>query len=381
MSINYLKKTDGSSMVMLMKKWYLSSEGHLDFTYGYPERINPSWIKKLQTSVPEEVFLNEDSATTFIRKIETYFLNLFQAPNISITPTAGFAIAFMSDALVRNRHDEIILQDVSFECYPKIIESYKGTAVVAARGANFSLSPESIKAAYTKNTKALLVVNPDNPLGLIYSQKEMKELVDFCINKNITLVVDYAFFQISPFGKKIPLITTFNECDQLSYILIGDTGKILGLKGSKFGFLLYSENWKEIIDEILSNYLFQYDQYNLYLISTILTDNRFNQYLKYLNSTVAENYLFIKNNLHPTLKVLPFDGAVFCLIDLEATGLTDIALTHSLRTRGIGVIPVTYFYQDSRDSPEKFIRVALTRPLTEIKKFTEVINHLVTLGH
>lgn len=366
--------SEGSSMVQVMKELYLDPRPHLDFSYGYPESLNPDWIRRLQSHLPEEVFQGETSGIQFIRKIEEYFSNLFHTSDITITSTAGYAIAFMCDAVIRNPNDEIILQDVSFEPYPKLIESYKGKPVVVPRDANFALNVKNIKNAITDRTKAIIIVNPDNPVGLIYNEDDLNALVALCIENNLTLVVDYTFFQISPFGDPVPLVTTFPESKQLSYILIGDTGKILGLKGSKFGALLYSGNWKELISDVLSNYFFQYDHYTLYLISTILADRRFNDYLHSLNAAIAENYLYIKQHLHPNLRLLPLQATVFCLIDIEAAGLTDDSLSRSLLDKGIGVIPISDFYYDQKDSPRNIVRVSLSRPLPEIRKFVEVIN-------
>lgn len=374
------RKFEGSAMVMTMKELYLSSQKYLDFTYGYPERINPSWVKELQTSVPAEVFSHADSAQRFIGQIEGYFAKLLHVPGVSLTSTAGYAIGFVADALVRNARDEVILQDVSFEPYPKIIESYKGKAVIVPRGANFSLDVKKIKAAYSKHTKAVIIVNPDNPVSLVYSEKDMREIVAFCIDKHITLVVDYTFVQVSPFGKEIPLITTFPESRQLSYILIGDTGKVIGLNGSKFGVLAYSEDWRDPLEGICSNYFFLHEQYSLYLVATILTDKRFPAYLRKLNARLAENYMFVKDNLHPQLKLLPMDAGVFCLINIEETGLTDLSFTQLLKAKGIGVVPITYFYYDSKNSPGNIIRVSLARPHREIHELVAAINNLVAPG-
>lgn len=367
----------GSLMTEEQTELYLSPTKHLDFTYGYPERINPAWIKKLQANVPKKIFQDEAIAPVYINQIETYFKHLFRTDRVSLATTASFAIAFMCDAVIRNPGDEIIVQDVSFEPYPRIIESYKGKPVVVDRQPDFLMSLKNIKEAYTNKTKAVIIVNPDNPLGLIYDENDMRQLAEFCIEKNITLVVDYTFIQISQPGKKVPLITTFPESKQLSYILIGDTGKILGLKGAKFGALLYSPEYAELIKNVVSYYFFQYNQYNLYLVSSILEDKRFTAYLQHLNSVLAENYAYIGRHLHTSLKLCRFDATVFCLINIEATGFTDIALTRSLISKGIGVIPLSDFYYGGKTSSGNYIRLSLSRPLNEIKKFVEVLNGFV----
>ncbi|HSW77281.1 MAG TPA: pyridoxal phosphate-dependent aminotransferase [Candidatus Chromulinivoraceae bacterium] len=365
----------GSAMVKIMHKLHESSEDYLNFTYGYPEGANPSWVRKLQTHVPEAVFDDERSAQVFTLKIEDYFLNLFQADHISLTPSAGYAFCFLCDALIQESGDEIVFQDVSFEPYPKIVTVYKGKPVIAARRSDLSLSIDNIIKACTSRTKAIVLVMPDNPLGMTYNERDLRQLMTFCVDKAITLVVDYTFFQISP--SAVPLITTYKEIDGLSYTLIGDTGKILGLKGSKFGALVYSDHWVAVFPGVISNYQFQHNQYDLYLISTILTDKRFDFYLRSLNALVVDNYNHIKAQLHPMLHLQPMEAAVFCVIDIADTGYADISLAQKLLAQYVGVIPLSYFYHDSLTAPTTSIRVSLARPPEEIKEFVRIINDII----
>lgn len=360
-------------MVELSNKLYRNPAGYLDFTYGYPERINPLWIKKLQTSVPESVFENNNRTRTFIESISNYFKNTLHVTTIDLAPSAGYAFCFACDALIQKAGDEIILQDVSFEPYPKVVEAYKGKAVVVDRNPNASISIQNIKNAYTKRTRAIVLVNPDNPLGLIYSEEELKELASFCVEKNITFVIDYTFFQVSPYSKQIPLVTALKESDALSYMLIGDTGKILGLNGSKFGVLAYSDNWAQQIPQVISNYQFQHNQYNLYLIATVLTDKRFSKYLKDLNSLIGTNYSYIKSNLHPPLIVHPTDATVFCRIDVTSTGKSDVVFAHQLLDEHIGVTPMSYFHQHDRKARSHEIRISLARPTEEITQLVQLL--------
>ncbi len=54
---------------------------------------------------------------------------------------------------------------------------------------------ESKRTVPTSPVRALLVMNPNNPLGCIYTPQTIRELVAFCIRRGMHCVVDeiYAF--------------------------------------------------------------------------------------------------------------------------------------------------------------------------------------------
>ena len=52
---------------------------------------------------------------------------------------------------------------------------------------------EEIDQSLLKNTKLIILNNPNNPGGFAYEKKFVKELYNICIKKNIWLLVDEAY--------------------------------------------------------------------------------------------------------------------------------------------------------------------------------------------
>jgi aspartate/methionine/tyrosine aminotransferase len=208
----------------------------------------------------------------------------------------------------------------------------------------------------------------------VYSRDALEQIIIFCKQRNITLVVDYCLAEVSPFGAEVPIVSRLASSKGLSYILIGDTGKILGLNGSKFGAISYSDNWRTPLGVAEASYFFQYNQYDLYLLSTILADSRFRAYLESVNTQIAENYKYLQQALDRPFHVPRMEGGCFCLIDIGELGLADVAYTKLLMDDyAVHVIPMSYFYA-GHQAPAAKIRISLARSMADVSRLAEALN-------
>ncbi|MEZ5164147.1 MAG: aminotransferase class I/II-fold pyridoxal phosphate-dependent enzyme [Fimbriimonadaceae bacterium] len=59
---------------------------------------------------------------------------------------------------------------------------------------NFALPPISrFEKVVTDRTKAILICNPNNPTGTIYSEEQLESLRELALSKNITLIADEVY--------------------------------------------------------------------------------------------------------------------------------------------------------------------------------------------
>ena len=52
------------------------------------------------------------------------------------------------------------------------------------------LSKEDLENAYTEKTKALILVSPSNPTGMIASKENLQAIADFAVEKDILVISD-----------------------------------------------------------------------------------------------------------------------------------------------------------------------------------------------
>jgi threonine-phosphate decarboxylase len=112
----------------------------------------------------------------------------------------GF-IPLLESALRSRKVERCLLPVPSFNEYRKILEN---TNVVVN---SYRLSPDQgfkydsemiIEMLLNHSCDAILLANPQNPSGVLYSAPKMKHLIEMAAGRNITILLDEAFIDYSP---------------------------------------------------------------------------------------------------------------------------------------------------------------------------------------
>jgi len=100
--------------------------------------------------------------------------------------------------------DEVVVPEPSFVSYCPGVIFAGGTPVPIVTGAenNFMLTPETLKAAITPKTKALIMPYPNNPTGGIIDRESLQKLRDVIIENDLVVISDeiYSELTYSPEG-------------------------------------------------------------------------------------------------------------------------------------------------------------------------------------
>jgi aminotransferase len=96
--------------------------------------------------------------------------------------SGGSQAIFRAFASILDPGDEIVLQDPAYQGYSRPA-AYFGASIKNApmskdEKGTFRPDMENIRAAITDKTKALVICNPDNPCGAVYTQKELKQIAE-----------------------------------------------------------------------------------------------------------------------------------------------------------------------------------------------------------
>lgn len=364
-----------SKLTDLEKRLYLNPDKYLNLAEGYPRDLSPDWIEEKRRNLTAE--FNHERPRELIEQVKDYFTDLMESKNIILTPSATQSLVLATDAVVETPGDEIITLDPGYDAYPNLARSM-GANLVSVKRDGRSISTENIEQKISDRTVAVAVTNPENPLGIIYGKEEVRELAELCVEQDIVLLMDSAHMQVAPFDKQVPRLAELNNLDGLSFLQIGDTGKILGLEGSKLGCISYSENLEKELENRKNNYFFQLNKYDLKLISEIVQDERFEDFKQNYLQRIRENYSYLKQNLDEQLAVAEFDGSTACLIDLSQTAHRDTEFVEKLmEDYNLGLVPASYFYELENPGKHDYVRIALARPGEYIKEAVEKINQLV----
>jgi len=154
---------------------------------------------------------------SYRKKLVEYYLGVgIEITKDQIIVTAGgsegIVFAMMS---CLDQGDEIIIPEPFYANYNgfAIMAGVKIVPVISGIENGFALPPISeFEKLISPKTKAILICNPNNPTGYLYSKEEMEALEEICLRKNLFLFSDEAYREFSYSGeyhsamhlKKIP---------------------------------------------------------------------------------------------------------------------------------------------------------------------------------
>ncbi|MDG2396185.1 MAG: pyridoxal phosphate-dependent aminotransferase [Flavobacteriaceae bacterium] len=170
------------------------------------------------------------------------------SPNdILITTGASEALTFTLNCIC-DAGDEIIIPEPFYANYNGFASAanVKVIPIVSLFENNFTLpSKKLIVSKITKKTKAILICNPNNPTGHLYSRKELEILGEIAIKNDIFIIVDEVYREFLHEDKYTHhSILKFNFLSQNS-IMIDSVSKRYSLCGARIGCLI-SKNKKLI---------------------------------------------------------------------------------------------------------------------------------------
>ncbi len=111
------------------------------------------------------------------------------------------------------------------------------------------LNPDRLEKAVTKKTKVILICNPCNPTGKVYSKEELKEVARIAAKYNIYIVTDEMYEDFVYDGKEHISIGSFPEVKDLTISIFGFS-KSYSMTGWRVGYMIGSERLVQEIFKI-----------------------------------------------------------------------------------------------------------------------------------
>jgi aspartate/methionine/tyrosine aminotransferase len=135
--------------------------------------------------------------------------------NVMITQGISEAISFLMGAIV-NPGDEVLLPGPSYSPYMTYVKFFDGKPVtyrtIEDRGWTPDLS--DLESKVTSRTRLIVIINPNNPTGSVYSRNELSRILEIAASHHIPvaadeiydrIVYDGGFTSVASIAKEIPL--------------------------------------------------------------------------------------------------------------------------------------------------------------------------------
>ena len=171
------------------------------------------------------------------------------ADQVYMTTGATAALA-ISIAAITNPGDNVIVPSPFFPEYRTLIESVGCTLIpVPMTVPDFQLDIEAIGAAITEATSAVIVNSPNNPVGCVYAEENIKALAALLEEKQkefghpIYIISDEPYREIT-YGIEVPFTANYYTNTIVCY----SWAKSLSLPGERIGYIYVSDNIENAAD-------------------------------------------------------------------------------------------------------------------------------------
>jgi len=96
---------------------------------------------------------------------------------------------------------------------------------------------DAVEAAIGPRTKALMICNPNNPTGTLYSKSELEALAEICLRHDLFLIADEVYREFVYDGREHFSILGLNGLEQHA-VVVESTSKIYSACGARIGALI-----------------------------------------------------------------------------------------------------------------------------------------------
>lgn len=152
-----------------------------------------------------------------------------------------------------NPGDEVILPAPFWVSYCELIKMVGGEPVIVHAGeeSGFKMTAAQLEAAITPKTKALILNNPSNPTGMMYTEAELRAIADVCMKHDLYVIADEIYYSLVYDGAKFTSFASLGEDVKEHTILINGVSKSYAMTGWRIGFAAANEH----LAKVMSNYL------------------------------------------------------------------------------------------------------------------------------
>ncbi|MFD2823053.1 pyridoxal phosphate-dependent aminotransferase [Lacinutrix iliipiscaria] len=265
-------------------------------------------------------YTRSEGSEEYRRKIANYYkkhhINL--SHNDIIVTTGGSEALLFAFGSIMDTDDEIIIPEPFYANYNgfSTASGVKVVPVISKIEDNFALPPiEEFEKLITPRTKAILICNPGNPTGYLYSKEEIKKLAHIVKKHNLFLIADEVYREFAYDGNTHYSVMQEEGLEEHA-IMIDSVSKRYSMCGARIGCIV-SKN-KALIQTALK---FAQARLSPPTLAQIASEAALETPQSYFDA-VIEEYVERRNTLISELqkiegvKVANPKGAFYCIAEL-----------------------------------------------------------------
>ena len=198
----------------------------------------------------------------------------------------------------------------------------------------FSIDYEDLeRRAVDPKTTLMLLCNPHNPSGRVWTREELRRIGDICIKNNVVVVADEIHCElVHPGFTYTPFASVSEEFQKHSVTCVAPS-KAFNIAGLQIAnIIVENDKWRQRIDKAINiNEVCDVNPFGV--IATIAAYNEGEEWLNQLLQYIHGNYLFFKDYCEehlPQLPVAPLEGTYLAWMDCRSLGISSEELEEEL---------------------------------------------------
>lgn len=297
-------------------------------------------------------YSRSEGSQTYREKLANYYRNhqiQVEADDILVTTGGSEALLFVFGSIM-DPEDEVIIPEPFYANYNgfSATQGVNIVPVVSDFSSNFALPPiETFEALITEKTKAILICNPGNPTGYLYSEDEILALKKLVKKHDLFLIADEVYREFAYDGQKHQSIMSLDGLEDHA-IMIDSVSKRYSMCGARIGCMVTKN--KTVRETALK---FAQARLSPPTYAQIASEAALDTPQSYF-TTVIEEYVDRRNVLIQELQTIDGvrvavpTGAFYCIVELPVQDSDDFAqwLLEKFRLNNatIMIAPAAGFY-------------------------------------
>lgn len=241
--------SESATLAVDAKAKALKAQGRpvIGFGAGEPDFPTPAPIVEAAIAAAKNPAMHRYSPTNGLPTLrEAIAAKTLRDSKLTIDPTqvlvtnGGKQALYNTFATLLDPGDEVIVIAPYWTTYPEAIALAGGKSVIVMTDetSGYRATISQLDAAVTSKTKILLMVSPSNPTGAVYSPKELRDIADWAIQKDLWVVTDEIYEHLVYGDAEFASMPVLNPALVDKCVIVNGVAKTYAMTGWRVGWMI-----------------------------------------------------------------------------------------------------------------------------------------------
>lgn len=330
-------------------------------------------------------YARSEGSEVYREKLAAYYNqhDIAVGANNIIATTGGSEALLFTIGSITDPGDEIIIPEPFYANYNgfSTASGVKVVPVISKIEDNFALPAiEEFEKLITPKTKAILICNPGNPTGYLYSQEEIEKLKQIVLKHDLFLIADEVYREFAYDGEKHNSVMALEGLENHA-IMIDSVSKRYSMCGARIGCIVSKNN--EFINTAIK---FAQARLSPPTYALLASEAALDTPQSYFDEVIEEyqdrrNTLIEELNKVEGVRVANPKGAFYCIAELPVEDAEDFAQwileKFNDRNETVMVAPAGGFYSTPEEGKNQ-VRIAYVLNKQDLIRCVEILKNALT---